>query len=227
MGVETGPKKAMGRQKGGPKIPWGAEGDPKPPPNPTGHRRGPQNPLPQPPPLTSVMSREAAAALMCRLGCRMELLQSRARAKVPTALKRGKKKKNKGGVRGTPNLPGTPPISQPGAPPHRATTRNWSICRSVRGLSGSHTFISIFCWFLLSDSPSERQEDFFWGGGRQRSPPPCHGAPPQTFSQPVGDLSLVLAAHADLALVGQEGFLDGVEDQRVEKTVLGGGGAKK
>lgn len=35
---------------------------------------------------TSVMSREAAAALMCKLGCLTELLQSRARAKVPTAL---------------------------------------------------------------------------------------------------------------------------------------------
>lgn len=35
---------------------------------------------------TSVISLEAAAALMWRLGCRMELLQSRARAKVPTAL---------------------------------------------------------------------------------------------------------------------------------------------
>lgn len=48
---------------------------------------------PQPPatssPLTRVMSREAAAALMCRLGCRTELLQSRARAKVPTELGRG------------------------------------------------------------------------------------------------------------------------------------------
>lgn len=37
--------------------------------------------------LTSVMSRDAAAALMCKLGCRTELLQSSARAKVPTALK--------------------------------------------------------------------------------------------------------------------------------------------
>lgn len=37
---------------------------------------------------TSVMSLEAAAALMWRLGCRMELLQSRARANVPTALNR-------------------------------------------------------------------------------------------------------------------------------------------
>lgn len=37
--------------------------------------------------LTRVISREAAAALMCRLGCRMELLQSRALAKVPTALR--------------------------------------------------------------------------------------------------------------------------------------------
>lgn len=35
---------------------------------------------------TSVMSREAAAALMCKLGCLTELLQSKARAKVPTAL---------------------------------------------------------------------------------------------------------------------------------------------
>lgn len=32
------------------------------------------------------MSLEAAAALMCRLGCRTELLQSRARANVPTDL---------------------------------------------------------------------------------------------------------------------------------------------
>lgn len=39
-------------------------------------------------PLTRVMSREAAAALMCRLGCRTELLQSRARANVPTELGR-------------------------------------------------------------------------------------------------------------------------------------------
>lgn len=42
--------------------------------------------IPAPGPLTKVMSREAAAALMCRLGCRTELLQSRARAKVPTEL---------------------------------------------------------------------------------------------------------------------------------------------
>lgn len=39
------------------------------------------------------MSREAAAALICKLGCLTELLQSRARANVPTALdKRGKVK---------------------------------------------------------------------------------------------------------------------------------------
>lgn len=38
-------------------------------------------------PLTNVMSLEAAAALMCRLGWRIELLQSNARANVPTALK--------------------------------------------------------------------------------------------------------------------------------------------
>lgn len=36
--------------------------------------------------LTSVISREAAAALMCKLGCLTELLQSNARANVPTAL---------------------------------------------------------------------------------------------------------------------------------------------
>lgn len=36
---------------------------------------------------TSVMSRDAAAALMCKLGCLTELLQSNARAKVPTALR--------------------------------------------------------------------------------------------------------------------------------------------
>ena len=33
------------------------------------------------------MSREAAAALMCKLGCLTELLQSRALANVPTDLK--------------------------------------------------------------------------------------------------------------------------------------------
>lgn len=36
--------------------------------------------------LTKVMSLEAAAALMWRLGCRTELLQSNARANVPTEL---------------------------------------------------------------------------------------------------------------------------------------------
>lgn len=61
----------------------------------TGHstERSPRGGRPGPPPschspLTRVMSREAAAALMCRLGCRTELLQSRARAKVPTELGR-------------------------------------------------------------------------------------------------------------------------------------------
>lgn len=34
------------------------------------------------------MSREAAAALICKLGCLTELLQSRARANVPTALRK-------------------------------------------------------------------------------------------------------------------------------------------
>lgn len=36
--------------------------------------------------LTRVMSLEAAAALMCKLGCLTELLQSKALANVPTAL---------------------------------------------------------------------------------------------------------------------------------------------
>lgn len=36
--------------------------------------------------LTSVISLEAAAALICRLGCFTELEQSNARAKVPTDL---------------------------------------------------------------------------------------------------------------------------------------------
>lgn len=111
-------------------------------------------------PLTRVMSREAAAALMCRLGWRMELLQSSARANVPTALGGGH-----GGVRGVPPIPPTPPPALP-VPPHRATTRNWSICRSVRGLSGSHTFISIFCWFRLSDSPGGG----VWGGSQGEPP---------------------------------------------------------
>lgn len=47
----------------------------------------PACPTAQPHLLTRVISREAAAALMCRLGCRMELLQSSALAKVPTALR--------------------------------------------------------------------------------------------------------------------------------------------
>lgn len=132
--------------------------------------------------LTSVISREAAAALMCRLGCRMELLQSRALAKVPTAL-RGKPRRQEGKKaqagwelsqmrkkdhtqararmptpkKGAQNYVHTSPVLLPHPPtPHRATTRNWSICRSVRGLSGSQTFISIFCWFRLSDSPAQR-----------------------------------------------------------------------
>lgn len=41
-----------------------------------------------------MISREAAAALMCKLGCLTELLQSRARAKVPTALKEKGKHEN-------------------------------------------------------------------------------------------------------------------------------------
>lgn len=41
------------------------------------------------------MSREAAAALICKLGCLTELLQSRARANVPTALINHKNKEEK------------------------------------------------------------------------------------------------------------------------------------
>ena len=43
--------------------------------------------------LTIVMSLEAAAALICKLGCRTVLVQSKALAKVPTDL-RNKKKNN-------------------------------------------------------------------------------------------------------------------------------------
>lgn len=39
------------------------------------------------------MSRDAAAALICKLGCRTELLQSSARAKVPTALREAQRQK--------------------------------------------------------------------------------------------------------------------------------------
>ena len=54
----------------------------------------------------------------------------------------------------------------------------------------------------------------------QRSSPPPF---PHTFCQPVWDLCLVFAAHPDLPLIGQKRFLDGVEHQRVEEAVLGGG----
>lgn len=58
--------------------------------SPSGQGQEPQGPhVGQLGTLTRVMSREAAAALMCRLGWRTELLQSRARAKVPTELGEG------------------------------------------------------------------------------------------------------------------------------------------
>ena len=41
--------------------------------------------------LTNVTSRDAAAALMCKLGCFTELLQSRALANVPTDLQANRK----------------------------------------------------------------------------------------------------------------------------------------
>lgn len=41
------------------------------------------------------MSRDAAAALICKLGCLTELLQSRARANVPTALNNTQKQRGK------------------------------------------------------------------------------------------------------------------------------------
>ena len=40
---------------------------------------------------------------------------------------------------------------------HRATTKNWSICRSVSGLFGSQTFTSNFDCSLSSDSPVQEQ----------------------------------------------------------------------
>ncbi|KAI8424868.1 hypothetical protein MSG28_006789 [Choristoneura fumiferana] len=66
------------------------------------------------------MSREAAAADMCRLGCLTLEEQSSARANVPT---------------------------------ERATTRNWSVCRSVRPCAGVHTSVSSSA-SLSSDSVS-------------------------------------------------------------------------
>lgn len=46
-------------------------------------------------------------------------------------------------------------------------------------------------------------------------------SPPPTFVQQVGDVGLILVAHPDLALVGQQGLLLGVVHQRVEKGILG------
>lgn len=40
---------------------------------------------------------------------------------------------------------------------HRATTKNWSICRSVSGLFGSQTLTSNFDCSLSSDSPVREQ----------------------------------------------------------------------
>lgn len=75
--------------------------------------------------------------------------------------------------------PPQPPCPTPQVPAHRATTRNWSICRSVRGLSGSHTFISIFCWFRLSDSP-EGVRGRGEGGVQAEFPHPVPQCPPLT-----------------------------------------------
>lgn len=41
---------------------------------------------------------------------------------------------------------------------HRATTKNWSICRSVSGLFGSQTLTSSFDCSLSSDSPAQEQK---------------------------------------------------------------------
>lgn len=46
-------------------------------------------------------------------------------------------------------------------------------------------------------------------------------SPPPTFVQQVGDVGLILVAHPDLALVGQQGLLLGVVHQRVEEGILG------
>lgn len=118
-----------------------------------------------PGPRTRVMSREAAAALMCRLGCRTELLQSRARAKVPTEL--GEERADGPPAPGlAQELPAgdrtgrsTACTGDPAPPPapggaHRATTRNWSICLSTSGLCASHTLVSSLDWSRPSSSPA-------------------------------------------------------------------------
>lgn len=45
--------------------------------------------------------------------------------------------------------------------------------------------------------------------------------PSLTLSQLVGNLCLVLGAHANLTLVSQQSLLHGVKHQRVEETILG------
>lgn len=69
-----------------------------------------------------MMSRLAAAADMCRLGCLTLEEQSSARANVPT---------------------------------ERATTRNWSICRSDSPCAGVHTSVSSSELLRVSSSPAD------------------------------------------------------------------------
>lgn len=167
---------------------------------------------------------------MCRLGCRMELLQSRARANVPTALEVkggwGCGHRGRGCQWGAPHSPPAPPPRSQLTVPPPETGRSAGRSGGYRGPTPSSPSSAGFgCLIRLRVCVAGGR-----GGFRLNSPTLCHSAhpspgttePPPTFGQPVWDFRLVLAANSDLALVSQEGFLDGVEHQRVEEAVLGG-----
>lgn len=110
-------------------------------------------------PLTRVMSREAAAALMCRLGCRTELLQSRARAKVPTELGGGGRG---GGETLTPEQTSRPAgLSATGSSAQARPYRGGALCSGVRGLSLSLSLYRA----LLTKQPSDSSAGWRLAGG--------------------------------------------------------------
>lgn len=130
--------------------------------------------------LTKVMSLEAAAALMWRLGCRTELLQSKALANVPTELW-GDKDDKQTCKRETGSENYIISLLT-----HRATTRNWSICFSVSELLGSQIFSSSFSKSLLSPSP-------VWRHSKHTLTflVPCEKAAWERCSQPATNLTTV------------------------------------
>lgn len=94
--------------------------------------------------LTNVISREAAAALMCRLGWRIELLQSRALPKVPTDLEI-KTKNHRGNMKSLywpiSSCHGSPLYGDSHSTEfaHRLRLKNCSTC------AGLHTLIHNIC----------------------------------------------------------------------------------